>query len=292
MKNIPTHKTLSDLIDCYDHFLLDIWGVIHDGITVYPGVKQCLCELKAQGKKIYFISNSSTLTDELVAHLLSLGIDQSIYDHAITAGEVTRFYLANKTTHWAQKLGKKYYLVGHEKRTQLLANLDYQRVMDLVEADFILTAGLFPEKHVIEDYHNLLKTAAQYKLPLICANPDQMVVRQDNTIVICSGMIAKVYQQHYDGDIILLGKPGKEIYHFVLQNFTEQQKQRSAMIGDTLETDILGGQSVELDSFLITTGVTRFQIAQDYPELAQHHFEQHCHHKNIIPHGFLQRLML
>ena len=47
---IPLHEGMAAVADRYDAFILDVWGVLHDGVTLYPGVVDTLERLTAAGK--------------------------------------------------------------------------------------------------------------------------------------------------------------------------------------------------------------------------------------------------
>jgi ribonucleotide monophosphatase NagD (HAD superfamily) len=48
----------------HDTFLLDMWGVMHNGHEPYKGVLETVKELKAAGKKLIILSNSSKRRDD------------------------------------------------------------------------------------------------------------------------------------------------------------------------------------------------------------------------------------
>ncbi|MEL0021241.1 MAG: hypothetical protein VW709_15300, partial [Rickettsiales bacterium] len=56
--SVPVMRGLREVADGYDGFVLDLWGVVHDGVTVFPGVIGALQELRAAGKKLVFLSNA------------------------------------------------------------------------------------------------------------------------------------------------------------------------------------------------------------------------------------------
>src|SRR4051812_28801307 len=85
---------LSTIIDRYDALLLDLWGVIHDGSHLYPGVPETLMQLRAAGKKIIFVSNAPRRVTKAVAVLSQLGVQAQWYDRVITSGEMGYQWLA------------------------------------------------------------------------------------------------------------------------------------------------------------------------------------------------------
>ena len=85
MKKITS---ISSIADNYDYFLFDQWGVLHNGLNVFEDAKNCIIKLKQKRKKIILISNSSKLTEYTKLNLKKLGIDDNLYDHSITSGQI------------------------------------------------------------------------------------------------------------------------------------------------------------------------------------------------------------
>ena len=92
-------------------------------------------------------------------------------------------------------LGRAYLFVGPGWDTGLVDGLDYRRVDDVAEADFLLVVGLFDESDPIERYRALFVAAAARDLAMVCVNPDLVIHRQSGVSAPCAGWLA----QHYRG---------------------------------------------------------------------------------------------
>ena len=55
---LPVFAGISGLADRYDGYILDLWGVLHNGVEPYPGVIDCLDRLRASGKRVCLLSNA------------------------------------------------------------------------------------------------------------------------------------------------------------------------------------------------------------------------------------------
>ena len=55
---VPLYDGMAALADRYDAFILDVWGVLHDGVTLYPGVVDTLERLTAAGKPFVMLTNA------------------------------------------------------------------------------------------------------------------------------------------------------------------------------------------------------------------------------------------
>ncbi|GKY94547.1 hypothetical protein MPSEU_000420400 [Mayamaea pseudoterrestris] len=99
---------ISDIINDYDVFLLDMWGVLHDGNRPYVGVLDTLQTLKHKhpNKRLIIISNSSKRKQDSILALEKLGFDPSHFEQIITSGELTHQMLleqhANADLSWMQ----------------------------------------------------------------------------------------------------------------------------------------------------------------------------------------------
>jgi len=93
-----------DIVDDYDTFLLDMWGVMHDGSVPFDGVLECIQQLKAANKRMVILSNSSKRQDNSVQMLTKLGFDPSDFQSIITSGEVSWNMLSgNLKNEWLEE---------------------------------------------------------------------------------------------------------------------------------------------------------------------------------------------
>ena len=79
MKNCVKLNNLSDIDDHYDVFLIDLWGVIHNGIAVFENVIPVLENLKQKKKMVFFITNAPRRSSVISQQLEEFGIEQKLY---------------------------------------------------------------------------------------------------------------------------------------------------------------------------------------------------------------------
>ena len=60
---------LSELAPDIDGFVLDLWGVMHDGVQPYPGAIDCLEQIQKAGKRAVFLSNAPRRVQAVIDHL-------------------------------------------------------------------------------------------------------------------------------------------------------------------------------------------------------------------------------
>ena len=80
---------LSEVAEDFDGFILDLWGLIHDGVTAYPGVEETFEALKANGIQTILLSNAPRRSRLLVDGMTSMGIARELYGDVFSSGEAT-----------------------------------------------------------------------------------------------------------------------------------------------------------------------------------------------------------
>lgn len=245
---------LYELIDSYDGFILDQWGVLHNGVQTYDGVIGALEQLRRNHKKVVILSNSAKRAVYNIERLKQLGIRPNLYQDVVTAGEVAWQGLRDKKEGIFQALGNRCFLVARGNDRSLLQGLDNIEVVPLVEeSDFILITGTDAPQKKLEDYEGDLRKAVARRIPAICANPDLITVFGSEQAM-GPGAIAKRYQE-LGGIAHFIGKPHKMIFRHCVGLFDGIIPSRILVIGDSLYHDVAGGLAVDLDAALVLSGI-------------------------------------
>ena len=258
--NIPTTITrLEEIYDNYDAFILDQWGVIHDGNKGYLNAIQCVEKLYSKKKILTIISNSSRKKEETIMRLPNFGFQSAHFHEVMTSGEMIWLSLKNKNNSEVKNLGKKCFHIYDQTKNEgeiFQKGLEkYIFVKNIEDADFILGCTPFFEKAVV-DYIPLLNVAKEKDLLFVCANPDfESLEKKSNSLTFCMGTIAELYNS-LGGKTFLLGKPSIEIYKKTFEELKNIKKSKILAIGDSLFHDIKGALNFGVDSLLITsTGI-------------------------------------
>lgn len=253
MTEILLRDGLSAIADRYDGFIVDLWGVLHDGVTAFPAALDCLLRLKQQGKRAVVLSNAPRRAAAVVVRNGELGIEARHVDGTMSSGEETWRYLKNRPDAWYQSLGPRCYQVGPARDRGMRDGLEYDFVEQVEAADFLLTTGADRPEDTVETFDPVLDAALARALPMICANPDLEVIRGGNR-EICAGAIAAHYESK-GGVVRYHGKPHADIYDATFDLLGLQDRQRIAAIGDSLRTDVAGAQAVGIDAIFVTGGI-------------------------------------
>lgn len=248
---------ISDISDSYSAFIIDQWGVLHNGEKPYEGVIDCLKELKARNKYIIILSNSGRRAEENKETLKGIGIPPTLYDEVVTSGEMTWQGLHKQDDGVFKDIGSKCFLMSRNDDKSLLTGLnDIALVDDITEADFLLIGGSdAPKKTLVDHYEPILKEAIRRRLKAICANPDNRMVTPEG-LAFGPGMIARRYED-FGGVVGYIGKPHKPIFNHCIKLLQERNiyPGDTVMIGDTMAHDIMGAAAVEIDTCLVKCGL-------------------------------------
>lgn len=242
---------LSEVAAGFDAFILDLWGVIHDGVEAYPGAGDTLAALRRTGKKTLLLSNAPRRAQALVDQLGRMGIGRDVYDLVLSSGEAVHLELARRTDPFYARLGRSFYHMGPERDRNVFEGLDYMPV-DLAHADFILNTGPWELDETVEDYVPAMRRALERNLPMICANPDHVVIRQGAPVV-CAGALAARYAE-MGGQVSMRGKPDPAIYRVALE-MLGVDPERVLAVGDALHTDVKGANDAGLRAVFVTQGI-------------------------------------
>lgn len=255
LKKTKFCQGISDISDSYAGFILDQWGVLHDGEKAYPGVLDCLKELRARKKYVIILSNSGKRSEINKERLKKVGIGPSLYDQIVTSGEMTWQGLHAQDEGFFVGLGKKVYVISRGNDRSIVDGLDVEVVDDPEDADFMIISGSDAPEKTIEDYEPALKKAVRKQLTALCANPDSRGVMGGLNIM-GAGTIARRYSD-FGGVVHYIGKPHKPIFQHCIRILQEQEiyPGQTIMVGDSLTHDILGGDLVNIDTCLVRTGL-------------------------------------
>jgi len=253
--SVPVIRGLSEIAADYDALLLDQWGVLHGGIEPYPGVLETLAALRAAGTPVAVLSNAPRRSQHAEGRLRQIGVPADAYDRLVTSGDSAHAALAARDDPAHAALGRAYLFVGPGWDTGLVEGLDYRRVEDVAEADFLLVVGLFDEADPIERYHALFTAAAARDLIMMCVNPDLVIHRQSGVAAPCAGWLAQHYQGVHGGRVIYHGKPDPAIFRRGAQALGQPEDARILVVGDSLATDIKGALAAGYDSLFVTRGI-------------------------------------
>ena len=245
VKNLD-HQGIKSIVNRYDLFFIDLWGVVHNGIELYENSIDVLDKLAAAKKDFVLLTNAPRPNATVINFLKKIGL-KKYFENVFTSGEAAYKYLINELDK------KKFFHIGPPRDFDLFKNIENNNVLDIGDADYILCTGLFDDQeNDLNYYKNLLSNHVSKKM--ICTNPDLIVDRGEKREY-CAGSVAKSFEE-IKGKVIYFGKPHPPVYNLS----TSIINKNVLCIGDNLNTDIKGANVQNFDSLLITNGIHRKEI--------------------------------
>ena len=285
-------KGLSDISDSYNGFIIDQWGVLHDGHKAYDGVIDCLKELKMRKKMVIILSNSGKRAQENKDLLKKMGIGPSLYHTIVTSGEMTWQGLSQQDDSFFKDLGRTCYLITRGNDRSVIHDLDIETTNTVEQADFLLITGTDAPEKTLEDYEPVLKEAVRKGITLLCANPDSKGV-MGNQNIMGPGTLARRYKD-FGGVVHYIGKPHQPIYKHCLKILQDHEiyPGQTIMIGDSMSHDILGGNLADIDTCLVKTGLhaANFAHVKSLSDLEKALSNLAAQYNNVHPTCMLPRL--
>ena len=245
VKNLD-QEGLKSIVNRYDLFFIDLWGVVHNGIELYENSINVLDNLAAAKKDFILLTNAPRPNETVINFLKKMGL-KKYFENVFTSGEAAHKYLISE-------LGKKnFFHIGPPRDFDLFKNIEKNNVLNIEDADYFLCTGLFEDQENDLDYYKKLLSNHTSK-KMICTNPDLIVDRGEEREY-CAGSVAKSFEE-IKGEVIYFGKPHPPVYNLS----TNIINKKVLCIGDNLNTDIKGANIQNFDSLLITNGIHKKEI--------------------------------
>lgn len=274
------------LYNNYDVFLIDVYGVLYNGHSFFEGALDLLEKMKAEGKNVIILSNTTMVFEDCVKKYAPKGLNEKLhYDLFISSGEAFRktlnIHLGNAKT----------YFSAFSKNDELFKNTNLKKVYSVEDADFIYVGSpnrgdriyladnlrdrfgnIIPIENItsidchdisgFEEINYVLDKCLLFQKTLVVVNPDLFAIEHvsvnnfsEKRPILCQGTIGEFYEK-MGGKVIYFGKPYPAIYDFAKRFIPNGENSKIAMIGDTLWTDILGGNMAGVETILTLTGVS------------------------------------
>lgn len=241
----------SELAPDYDVVLCDLWGVVHNGVVVFPPPCDALMRTRAAGATVVFITNAPRPNNVVARQMEHLHVPRETYDAIVSSGDVTRAVIESRK-------GQSVFHMGPERDVEIFTGLNVTFAA-LESADYVVCSGLDDDEVETPDaYRERLEGMLARKQFLVCGNPDAIVERGDK-VVYCAGSIADLYAS-MGGEVLYAGKPYRPIYELALAKAEAAAGRKIALkrvlaIGDSVRTDLRGAHGFGIDFMFVTSGI-------------------------------------
>lgn len=235
-------------------YICDMDGVIYHGNKLLPGVPEFVDWLKKNNKHFLFLTNNSQKSpEELSQKLKRMGLDVPAQNFH-TAALATASFLKSQGATSA-------YVIGDAGLTNALYNVG-------------ITINDFDPEYVVigetENYNfdNICKATRLVNkgAKLIGTNSDITTPTEKGEMPACQALIAPV--EYATGKkAYYVGKPNPLMMRAAMDRFHEIgiHSPNVAMIGDRMDTDIVGAIESGLDSVLVLSGVSTMETIKQFP---------------------------
>lgn len=237
--------TLDDLPARYRTILCDVWGVIHDGGQLFPGVKDRLRRWRSEGRKLIILTNAPRPADRVENELQAMGLDRDLWHGLTSSGQAG----IEALTHPLRAVG----FCGTRDDFEDLEAHGVKFAAAQEPHDEIALTGLDERRSSVDQYESELSSWLQRGMHLHCLNPDRIVVHKGQRIV-CAGAIADEYERR-GGKASWYGKPEAPIFEHALSLAGNPPRNEVVMIGDGPHTDMLGACRIGVDAIFVRGGI-------------------------------------
>jgi HAD superfamily hydrolase (TIGR01459 family) len=258
-KNLD-NEGLKSIMGNYDIFYIDLWGVVHDGVTLHKNAIKALEEIARAKKEYVLLTNAPRPNKTVRIFLKKMGMNEKIREKVYSSGEAALCYLKKKY------LDKKFYHIGPPRDFDLFVEFENNKGKNINDSSYLLCTGLFEtQDEDLSYYKELFKNHINKKM--ICTNPD-LIVDRGSKRELCAGSVALIFEK-MGGEVIYFGKPYPEVYNQAIDN----NGKRILSIGDNLNTDIKGANSLNYDSLIISNGIHKNEIEENGIEIVSKKYD-------------------
>jgi HAD superfamily hydrolase (TIGR01450 family) len=257
MQRIDNFKSI---IDKYKVVFFDAFGVLKNYEGLLPGIEKTFAYLEEQGKEYYIVTNDASRSPVQLAESYHRGGLKAINpDRIVSSGMLTKEYLDLKVKDGiVAYLGTRnsaHYIESSGMKTLPVSEINESNI-DRVNALAFLDDEGFDWSKDLNKTVNLIRKRT---IPVIVANTDRAYPLTISDVSIAIGGIAAMIESVVGKQFIRFGKPDSQMFMFAYDLVRARapiSKSEIVMVGDTLNTDILGGNKFGLDTVLVLSGNT------------------------------------
>lgn len=233
------------LAQAYDLVMLDLDGVVYVGPDAVPGAPDRLAAAREQGARLAYVTNNAARPPDVVAdHLCSLGVS------AAASEVVTSAQAAARLLEDLVPAGSRVLCLGGEGVEQALRERGFAPVADVADEPAAVVSGYGPDLR----WRQIMRAAVRIRegLPWVATNTD-LTIPTDVGIGPGHGVLVRMLSEFTGVDPPVAGKPEPPLLR---ETMARAGGERPLMVGDRLDTDILGAHRAGVESLLVMTGVT------------------------------------
>lgn len=272
-----SYPSFFDVAKDFKVIMLDSYGVIKNYKGLIEGTVETVNWIKNEGKTFRILTNDASRSQlQQQQSFARLGLENIELDEIITSGMMAKQFLEQKITS-----GKIAYLGTENSADYILqSGLQHIAVCDVDLNDISdISAFVFLDDEGFDwntDINKTVNLLRKKTMPVILANSDKFYPVAKHDVAVATGGIAKLVESMLHKKFLHFGKPDSQMFMYAYEGLTEEygfiDKNDILMVGDTLETDILGGNKFGVKTMLVLSGNT-----------TEENVRENIHSSGIIP---------
>lgn len=240
------------LADRFDHFLIDLDGVVYIGEKPISGSIETLLILKDLGKNLIFLTNDPRgSVNDYSNKLNKFGFPAKPRD-IITSSIAIAHYIKSRHKDIRHR---KAYVVGSKALKDEIKRIGLELVSgeEAKRADFVIVGG-YPGFHYEEI--KISSLAIRNGAYFYATSRDPYIPTEEGLVPATGAVLASI-EVASEKKAVVAGKPEKIIFEVAMTRKHLRPKERVGVIGDRLDSDIIGGKRAGIKTILVLSGSTK-----------------------------------
>jgi HAD superfamily hydrolase (TIGR01450 family) len=260
-------KSFRSIVQNYKAVFFDAFGVLKNHKGLIPGIINTFEYLDRKGIQYYLLTNDSSRSPEMLAKWYQdRGVWQVTTDKILSSGMLAMEYFKVKVANGnaVAYLGTEnsaHYIETAGLVTVAVKDIDLNHIEHIESFAFLDDEGF----NWSDDINKTINLLRKKNMTVVVANTDINYPVSQNDISVAIGSLADMVEKIIGKMFIRFGKPDAQMfllaYERALQDI-DVKRNEILMVGDTLYTDIIGGNKFGLDTVLVLSGNTLPDMAQ------------------------------
>ena len=260
-------KSFRSVVKEYKAVFFDAFGVLKNHKGVIPGIERTFEYLDQKGIYYYILTNDSSRSPEALAQWYQdRGVKQVTTDKILSSGMLAMEFFKAKVTN-----GNAVAYLGTEDSAHYIETAGLQtipvRKIDLDQIDHIESFAFLDDEGFSwnEDINKAINLLRKKNMTVVVANTDINYPVSKNDISVAIGSLADMVEKIIGKNFIRFGKPDAQMFLLAYERALKDipvKRSEILMVGDTLYTDIIGGNKFGLDTALVLSGNTLPDMAK------------------------------
>jgi HAD superfamily hydrolase (TIGR01450 family) len=260
-------KSFRSVVKNYKAVFFDAFGVLKNHQGLIAGIDKTFEYLDKKGIKYYILTNDSSRSpEELAKWYQERGIWQVTSDKILSSGMLAMEFFKAKVSN-----GNAVAYLGTENSAHYIETAGLTTVavkdIDLCKIDHIESFAFLDDEgfNWNDDINKTINLLRKKNMTVVVANTDINYPVSKNDISVAVGSLADMVEKIIGKNFIRFGKPDAQMFLLAFERAlldVEVKRNEILMVGDTLYTDIIGGNKFGLDTALVLSGNTLPDNAQ------------------------------